>query len=186
VQVPFPGERPEGIDLPHVLTTHDLFSTIDLEGVSTAVVVDMAGHYEALAAIEFLMTRRIKVTFVSYMHNMAKPHIRSTWRDDPAVERFYRKGEIEFLPQHRLVEVRPGIAVVQPTEADASHRRSIGADRVVLITQNKPLDGLYYELRDELPVQLVGDANSPRDVQFAITEGYLAGRRIRGDKPVSA
>ena len=186
VQVPFPGERPEGIDLPHVLTTHDLFSTVDLEGVSTAVVVDMVGHYEALAAIEFLMTRRIKVTFVNYMHNMVRPHIRSTWRDDPAVERFYRKGEIEFLPQHRLVEVRPGIAVVQPTEADASHRRCIGADRVVLITQNKPLDGLYYELRDELPVHLVGDANSPRDVQFAITEGYLAGRRIRGDKPVSA
>jgi len=92
VQVPFPGERPEGIDLPHVAYDSYLFSTVDLEG---GLDSGRGGHgwaLEALAAIEFLMTRGIKVTFVSYMHNMAKPHIRSTWRDDPAGRTLLSQG----------------------------------------------------------------------------------------------
>jgi heterodisulfide reductase subunit A-like polyferredoxin len=52
----------------------------------------------------------------------------------------------------------------------------IAADRVILVTHNRPVTDLYDALRGEWPVFLVGDANAPRDIQAAIREGHLAGR----------
>jgi 2,4-dienoyl-CoA reductase-like NADH-dependent reductase (Old Yellow Enzyme family) len=178
IQVAAPGHAPPGVNLPHVLSSRDLIEGTELSGASTALVLDSVGHYEGLAVIEFLLKKGIAVTHVTYTHTMMKPYVQSTWRDEPARERFYKEGKIEWLPQHWLVEIQPQHCLVQPSEGSEAQRRSIPADRVILVTHNRSLDELFTELRAALPVYLIGDARAPRDVQLAIREGHLAARDL--------
>lgn len=106
-------------------------------------------------------------------------YLQSTWRDVPALERYYAAGKFEALVRHHLVRIEPGACVVRPLQAPSDLARRIAADTVVLVTQNAPLRALYEELVDEHPaVFLAGDAHAPRDVQAAIAEGHHLGRGI--------
>jgi 2,4-dienoyl-CoA reductase-like NADH-dependent reductase (Old Yellow Enzyme family) len=176
-QVADPGEPARGYDQPHVMSSIDLFETRRELG-RTALVLDTVGHYEALAAVEELLTRGLSVTLLTGLAGVA-PSMVFALRDVPALERFYRLGDFEALTRHHLVEIRAGSCIVRPLQASHNQTRIVPADTVVLVTQNTPLRGLYDELRDELPnIALVGDARSPRDVQFAIAEGHRAARAL--------
>jgi hypothetical protein len=136
------------------------------------------GHYESVAVVEFLMRAGLSVTYLSSATSMT-PYLQTTWRDVPALERFHRLGRFEALLRHHLVRIEADRCVVRPLQAPVAQARSIPADTVVLVTQNRPATALYDALRDELPeLHLVGDAHAPRDVQAAIAEAHAVARAI--------
>jgi 2,4-dienoyl-CoA reductase-like NADH-dependent reductase (Old Yellow Enzyme family) len=176
-QIADPGEPARGVDLPHVLSSIDLFAAPRDLG-RTALILDTVGHYESLAVAEQLLSQGVAVTLLTGHFSMT-PYVQSTWRDVTALRRFYQLGDFEVLARHHLVEIQPGRCIVRPLQASPNQVRTVLADTVVLVTQNEPLRGLYDELRDELPQSwLVGDALSPRDVQNAINDGHRAGRAL--------
>jgi hypothetical protein len=118
------------------------------------------------------------VTYLSSAPSIT-PYVQTTWRDVPALERFYTLGKFEALLRHHLVEIKPGACVVRPLQAAPEQTREVPASTVVLVTQNAPLRDLYDQLHEAFPaLYLIGDAHSPRDVQAAIAEGHRVGRSL--------
>jgi hypothetical protein len=176
-QIADPGVPARGSDLPHVISASELISTPRDLG-RTALVLDTVGHYEALAVVEVLMSRGLSVTFLTSLPSLA-PYVQTTYRDVPALERFYQLGDFTPLTRHKLVEIQQGSCLVRPLQAGPNQVNSVLADTVVLVTPNEPLRSLFDELRGELTdIHLVGDALSPRDVQHAIREGHRAARAL--------
>jgi hypothetical protein len=175
MQIAAPGEPARGIELPHVLSSTDLLTNAQLKLGKTALVVDDVGHYEAIAAAEFLIEKGVAVTFIT-RHAMFAPAIEMIGRTMPALRRLY-KGEFELLVRHHLVEVQPGRCLIRPLQGEKL--RTVAADTVVMVTANEPLRELYDALREDLAgLSIIGDAASPRDVQVAIAEGHHAARAL--------
>lgn len=178
-------KRVSGVHLPHVMSSLELLAQTSFGTAQTALVLDTVGHYEALACVEILIEHGICVTYLTPAVSIT-PYVQTTWRDRPALQRFYREGSFNALTRHRLVEIQAGSCWVQPNDADESGRTVISADRVVLVTHNRPVTHLYDALRTEFPAFLVGDANAPRDIQAAIREGHLAARDAAALRPLAA
>ncbi len=169
VQFGEPGIPLPGHDLPHVLSSHDLLLGASPDFGKSAVVLDDTGHYEAIAACEFLISKDVAVTYVTRLPAMT-PYVDTTMRTVPALERLYH-GDFAILVRHRLVAIEPGITIVQPFQSEKPAK--VAAETVVLITPNRPMRTLYDELRQRhRNVALVGDALAPRDLQAAIAEGH--------------
>jgi pyruvate/2-oxoglutarate dehydrogenase complex dihydrolipoamide dehydrogenase (E3) component len=169
VQFGEPGIPLPGYDLPHVVSSTDLLLGPPRDWGKSAIVLDDVGHYEAIGAAEFLISKGVAVTYVTRLTSMT-PQVDMTMRTVPALERLYQ-GDFQILVRHRLVEIRPGVTTVQPFQSQKP--REIDADTVVMITPNTPMRGLYEELRQQhKDISLVGDALAPRDLQAAIGEGH--------------
>jgi 2,4-dienoyl-CoA reductase-like NADH-dependent reductase (Old Yellow Enzyme family)/thioredoxin reductase len=176
-QIADPGEPALGVAQSHVISSVDLFLTQRDLG-KTALVLDTVGRYESLAVADQLLTKGLSVTLVTNYSSLT-PNAETTLRDVPALERFYQLGDFRVLTRHHLVEVQTNQCIVRPLQAGGDRKVTISADTVVLVTQNEPLRELYDELRDEIPsIFLVGDALSPRDVQYAIADGHRAARSL--------
>jgi 2,4-dienoyl-CoA reductase-like NADH-dependent reductase (Old Yellow Enzyme family)/thioredoxin reductase len=173
----YPGEPAHGADLGHVFSAAEVLSSQHANFGKHALVLDTVGHMEALAVTEYLLTEGVGVTFVTGTPSMS-PYVQSTFRDGPALERFYKLGDFQVLTRHLLVEIQAKQCLVRPLQASHNDTRTIQADTVVLVTQNAPLRELYDELRAEKNIYLVGDARSPRDVQWAITEAHRVARAL--------
>jgi len=175
IQFGAPDAPIPGFDLPHVLSSHDLLLGPKRDFGKTALVMDDTGHYEAIAAAEFLIAKGIAVTFVTRLPSIT-PYVDTTMRTVPALERLY-EGDFTLLTRHVVGAIRMGGATVRPVQ---SNRLSeIAADTVILVTPNEPLRGIYDALRARLPnLQLIGDARAPRDLQAAITEGHRTMRAM--------
>jgi 2,4-dienoyl-CoA reductase-like NADH-dependent reductase (Old Yellow Enzyme family) len=187
-----PGESIRGVEQAHVISAADLLVG-PVPTARTALVVDSVGHYEALATVEFLLSKGISTTFVTHNRSMS-PYAETTWRDIPALERFYRLARVapverggggdrphfEQLTRHRVVEIEVGACLVAPTYALPDQLRCVPAELVVVIAHRLPLRGLYDELRQagNNAAVLIGDAYAPRDLQKAIADGHLAARAI--------
>ncbi|MDB5714810.1 MAG: hypothetical protein JWO15_2207 [Sphingomonadales bacterium] len=174
-----PGEPVRGVELQHVISSIDVMTNLNPLSGSSALVLDTVGHYEALAVCEQLLSRGVAVTLLS-SHASMSPYVQTTWRDVPALERFYRLGSFTTLVRHRLIEIQVGRCIVRPSQAGANQSYEVPADTVVLVTQNQPLRDLYDELRGESGGSsfLIGDALSPRDVQAAIADGHRVARAL--------
>jgi 2,4-dienoyl-CoA reductase-like NADH-dependent reductase (Old Yellow Enzyme family) len=171
-----PGERMHGVDQPHVISTLDLLSQPKASFGTNAVVWDDVGHYEGIAACEFLIDRGLKVTCVtgniSFAHRME--HSFTTL---PALERLTRDGRFAALPRHKILQI--GAQDLQVCAVYNSHSFSVAADTVVLVSYNRPNREIADGLADkDYEVQVVGDANSPRYLILAIREGHMAGRTV--------
>ena len=171
-----PGRSVLGVDLPHVISSTDLLLEPNKPRGKAALVLDSVGHFEALAAVEFLLKQNLTVTYISHAASVA-PYVQTTFRDVPTLERFYALGNFEARLRHELVEIRSGSCIVKPLQAGPNQTSTVNADTVVLITQNQPLRSLYDELHlHGASVHLVGDAQSPRDIQIAIAEAHRTAR----------
>ncbi len=171
-----PGETATGIDLPHVVSSHDLL----LEGSNRnwgtrALVYDDAGHYEGLAAAEYLIEQGLSVTYATG-HISVAPKLEPSLSVDPALERL-AKGDFRVMTRAKLVSVAKDCATVgyryggKPVEVEA--------DTVVFISHNLPNRELLDELQDfSGQVIAVGDVKSPRYLQIAIREGHMAARHL--------
>jgi 2,4-dienoyl-CoA reductase-like NADH-dependent reductase (Old Yellow Enzyme family)/thioredoxin reductase len=172
-QLDAPGEPVIGVDLPHVASSVDVLTGANhLEGRS-ALVVDGIGGYEAVAVAEHFFNQGKAVTFVTHLSDFGPIN---DWRSTRALERMDR-GDFTLLTRHQLREIRPGECLVR--RAYAPQDKVIAAEAVVLVAPKVPRQDLYSALLGEVAqLALVGDAMSPRDMQFAISEGHRAARAI--------
>ncbi|HKZ72992.1 MAG TPA: FAD-dependent oxidoreductase [Steroidobacteraceae bacterium] len=176
VLISVPGEPAVGIEQPHVLSSVELLTDPDRNLGSSALVFDDLGQYEAVGVAEYLLERGLAVTFATRCPSFA-PAVDMAVRAEPALERLHAKGSFELVTRAHLVAVERGHCVIRPIHGRGTRR--VPADTVVMVAGKSSLNELARELAGRVPaLSLVGDSLSPRDLQCAIREGHLAGRRI--------
>jgi 2,4-dienoyl-CoA reductase-like NADH-dependent reductase (Old Yellow Enzyme family) len=178
----FQAMRPEraipGFQQPHVLSSWDLLAGSARDYGKSAVVFDDVGHYEGIAAAEYLVAKGIAVTFVA-RHSSFSPTMDIILRTGPALQRL-RKGDFTLVVSGRIVEIGHGSCTLGWLDGDGSW--DVPADTVVFVSYNQAQADIWRNLgggsraRQPYALHLIGDANAPRDLLMAIREGNLAGR----------
>jgi 2,4-dienoyl-CoA reductase-like NADH-dependent reductase (Old Yellow Enzyme family) len=174
IQYQAPHTPVEGFDQLHVMSPAELLTTPDRDLGRTALVFDDVGHYEAIAAAEYLMLKGLSVTFATRFP-MIGPQIDFLSRVDPALKRFASMGSFRPLIRARLEKIG-----TQSCSVHVQYQRepeTVDADTVVFINAREPMRDLYVGLRARgfepgRNLTIVGDAHAPRDLQFAIAEGH--------------
>jgi hypothetical protein len=133
------------------------------------VVSGTDNQIAAPAIAEFLADRGHEVEFVSERFDFADGVEDGT--RIPLVYRL-RKKSIDITPLTRLVGVGGGGADL--VDVATGHGRRLDDVTVVLACGRLPNDGLARELAGRVPVQLAGDALSPRRIMHATVEGARA------------
>lgn len=176
VQTARPGVEARGVDKSHVISSVDLITGGAPLG-KTALVFDDLGHYEAVAAAEFLVSKGVDVTFATRFSSFA-PSMEFTMRNEPALRRLQKgPGTFRLLTRMFLAEVRDGECDLQPLQGEAIE--TVSADTVVLVFTRDALRDIYNELDGKVAYcAIAGDAESPGDLQIAIREGHMAARAI--------
>jgi 2,4-dienoyl-CoA reductase-like NADH-dependent reductase (Old Yellow Enzyme family) len=174
IQYEHPRTPVKGFDQPHVISSAELLTSPDRDLGRTALVFDDVGHYEALAAAEYLMSKGLSVTFATRFLAIG-PQIDFLSRVDPALKRFAAMGSFRPLIRARLEKIdRHSCSVHVQYQREPE---TVEADTVVFINAREPLRDLYDGLRAQgfepgRNLAIVGDAHAPRDLQFAIAEGH--------------
>jgi 2,4-dienoyl-CoA reductase-like NADH-dependent reductase (Old Yellow Enzyme family) len=168
-----------GVDQPHVLSSEDVLSRGIPDGARSAVVLDTMGHFEGISVSEYLVDLGLAVAYVSHNWSFGAASIQGTRRAEVALGRM-QSGDFTVLTRHYLVAVKSSTCVVCPLDSDRP--TEVPADVVVLVTPNRPLRELFETLsvQEGPDVHLIGDAATPRDLQAAIRDGHMVGRRILG------
>ena len=171
-----PGYCARGHDRPEVISSHTLLmDRSNRNWGKRALVFDDVGHYEAIAAAEFLIEKGVAVTFATSQSSFA-PKLETSLSAEPALKRL-AAGDFTFIPYAQLLAVEEKSAHVGLRYGGAP--RHVEADTIVWVGHNSA----NRELRDALAdapfsVSVVGDARSPRFLQTAIREGHLAARSL--------
>ncbi|MCF8709367.1 oxidoreductase [Rhizorhapis sp. SPR117] len=173
IQKGLPGRIPEGINLPHVISSAELLSGFKEEHVKRAVVLDDTGHYEAIAVAEFLLARGVRVDFVTWAASFA-PLVETSLSSTPALRRLYEHDFHLHLRTH-LDMISPDSVHLLGIESGL--REEIEADCVILVTPNRAFDPFENE-EDLPPLSLVGDAFAPRYLLRAIHDANAAAMAI--------
>lgn len=174
LQYRFPGQSIPGFTSSHVISAMELLTSPQRALGETAVVFDDIGHYEAIAATEYLLSKGLRVTLVTRFETVA-PQLDFVTRIDPAFVRFAATGRFDLRVRSRLREIRVDDVVIQTIYR--AEPETIAADTLVFITAKEPMRDVYDALRDEgfvlgANLTIVGDARAPRDLQSAIREGH--------------
>lgn len=180
VQASNPGEPIDGIDLGHVMSANELFESPRRDWGRTAVVLDDVGHFEGIAAAEFLVDQGMSVTYVS-RHAAFAPGVETALMTEPALQRLGR-GAFHLHARSRAIRIEPDGVVFGPTylPADSNRVQRAPADIVVAVSVNRPNRSIYDALQGKVPhLRIVGDANAPRFLEQAVREGHLAGASIK-------
>jgi 2,4-dienoyl-CoA reductase-like NADH-dependent reductase (Old Yellow Enzyme family) len=176
VQPCHPARPVPGWQQPHVISGMDLLAPGRRPAAKNAVVVDGTGHYEAIAATEYLLQNGVPVTFVTHFDRVGTLLDPDT-RVETAFVRFSEYGGFSLRTRSHLTRID-----ATECEVSTAYRNTpelVAADLVVLVNPKEGLRGLHDELRDAaLPagigLLIVGDAQAPRDLQAAIGEGHRA------------
>jgi hypothetical protein len=179
LQASNPGEPIAGMDQAHVVSSRDLFAQPGRDWGRSAVVVDDVGHYEGVAAAEYLMTRGLAVTYIS-RHTAFAPGVETALMTEPALGRLSR-GDFDLRLRSRAIAVENGSVVFGPTYLPPGGNRceTAPADVVVFISADRPNREMYETLRGRVgALHVVGDANAPRFLETAVREGRLAALSI--------
>jgi thioredoxin reductase len=178
VQISNPGEPIVNMTRKGVMSSHDVFTSGQDFG-ATAVVVDDVGHYEGIAVAEFLQSRGLTVTYVS-RHISFAPLVENAMMSGPALSRL---GVVNFQTRlrSRAIAIDDVGVVIGPIfmPANTNQAEHLPADTVVFISPNQPFEEVSEAVRAAgVEVTVVGDALSPRFLQAAIRDGFLAGVRM--------
>lgn len=171
-----PGHCASGMELRHVISSHDLLlENSNRQWGKTALIFDDAGHYEGVAAAEFLVSKGVSVTFATGLSSFA-PGLETSLSADPALERL-AQGDFRLITYARLDEVH--VDTVMLSTRYSGKQQPVPAETVVFVSHNRSNRDLVDALAD-LPghVAVVGDARSARYLQTAIRGGHLAARAI--------
>jgi 2,4-dienoyl-CoA reductase-like NADH-dependent reductase (Old Yellow Enzyme family)/thioredoxin reductase len=172
-----PGHVVKGVDLSHVMSSRDLLTMAREKIGATAVVHDDVGHYEAIAAAEYLIEAGATVTYVTRFTSFA-PLMEPTARSNEAYERLTRTGRFKIRTRAMLDQIdQTSVILFDPT---IDHEpQTIPADIVVLVGYNASETELATALtqRGKRPIS-IGDALSPRYIEHAIREGYSAALQL--------
>jgi 2,4-dienoyl-CoA reductase-like NADH-dependent reductase (Old Yellow Enzyme family) len=171
-----PGLAAKGMERPEVVSSHELLmDRSNRDWGRRAIVYDDAGHYEAVAAAEFLIEKGLSVTFVT-SHASFAPNLAASLSADPALERL-AKGDFSLITYAKLLDVSERRATVAHRFGGPAFE--VDADTVVFVSHNAANRALIDDLEDmDMLVLPVGDARSPRYLQTAIREGHLAARGL--------
>ena len=171
-----PGTTVRGFDRPEVVTSEQvMMDRSNRDWGTRAIVFDDVGHYEAIAAAEFLQERGLRVVFITSLSSFA-PKLEVSLSSIPALERLAR-GDFELITYSRLVAVEDKSVSIEARFGGPV--RSIEADTIVWVAHNRSNRDLVDELAaTPIPTVAVGDARSPRFLQTAIREGHMAARSI--------
>jgi dimethylamine/trimethylamine dehydrogenase len=137
------------------------------------LIFDVVGHIEGPGLAELLARRGLDVTLVS---PLAQPMLLDAETMVHALARACRAGA-RWCPT-------TGIAAIGDHEVALVHLLSGRAERVervdqvVIRTHGLPEDALYHALKGRAEVIRVGDAVAVRNVDRAVFDGHLAGRRL--------
>ncbi len=174
VQASHPGLPVDGFDLPHVFASNDIMVMDRVPG-TRALVIDDVGHYEALAATEYLIAKGLDVTLVTRLPTLA-PGVRTALMVDPFLERVAH-APFRYRVATRVLALDGQQARIEPI--NGGPQEPIPVDLAVFVTLNRPRDELAAALiASERPYTLVGDASSPRFLVRAIADGHAAGRAL--------
>jgi NADPH-dependent 2,4-dienoyl-CoA reductase/sulfur reductase-like enzyme len=174
IQYEYPHAPVDGYDQPHVISGADLLTSPQQKLGKTALVFDDVGHYEAIAAAEYLLSKGVSVTFATRFPTIG-PQVDFLSRVDPALRRFAEMGSFRPLIRAKLAKIdRHSCSVYVRYQAEPE---TVEADSVVFINAREPQRDLYDGLRQRgfengRNLMIVGDARAPRDLQFAIAEGH--------------
>ena len=171
-----PGFVSVGVERPQVISSHELLMDRSNRNWGRhAVVFDDVGHYEGVAAAEFLAMNGVAVTFATSLSSFA-PKLEASLSSEPALQRLAKK-DFRLITYAKLVGVNERTASIARRFGGAPE--DVEADTVVLVSHNSSNRALLEELSDYgKPVIGVGDARSPRFLQTAIREGHLAARSL--------
>ena len=164
------------MNLRHVISSHELLmEKSNRQWGKSALVFDDAGHYEGVAAAEFLVSKGVSVTFATGLSSFA-PGLETSLSCDPALERL-AKGDFRLITYARLDEVHADTVMLSTRYS--GRQQPVPAETVVFVSHNRSNRDLVDALADwPGHVAIVGDARSARYLQTAIREGHLAARAI--------
>lgn len=171
-----PGHVARGMESPIAVSSHELLlDRSNRDWGAHALIFDDTGHYEAIAAAEFLVERDVAITFAT-SHPSFAPGLEASLSAEPALQRL-AKGEFRLITHARLDAIDDRSASVGLRYRDGAE--AVPADTVVFVSHNSGNRELTDALEDwGGTVITVGDARSPRYLQTAIREGHLAARSL--------
>ncbi|MDI1296343.1 MAG: FAD-dependent oxidoreductase [bacterium] len=183
VQRAIPGLPAQGIEQPHVLSSVDLLTGSHSDLGQSALVLDDLGHFEAIACAEHLLDKGLSVTFATRMTGMSIG-VEMTLRLEPTLERLRAHGD-RFTVKNRVRLSRIGPNDVDLVTLEGNQTQTLAADTVVLVLDRQSMRDVHADLLDKVAyLKVVGDAESPWDLQVAIREGHMAARAIPEDLAV--
>lgn len=159
-----------------VVTAWDVFRGAEV-GHAVAIL-DELGHYESIDIAELLVERGHEVHHVTRFGLLgANLEMRWDFIGAPHLARLMR-GDFTLHTRSLIIDVGPDSVSVAPV--DALHVTTpVAVDTLVVMSGQVPDRTLQLELEGApFAVKLVGDANSPRLLQAAITEGQFAIRSL--------
>ena len=165
--MPIPGSEGE-IALDH----EQALERIDELG-PRVLVLDVVGHIEGIGISEMLAERGCEVSLAM---PLASPSNLDGETAGAALPRAVRAG-VSWRPSTRVASIEAGAARLVDLLSGREERLEI--DHAVIRTHGLPVDDLYWELRDEVPVVArVGDAIAVRPADRAIFDGHRVAREL--------
>ncbi|SKC10935.1 oxidoreductase, partial [Sphingopyxis flava] len=123
-----------GFDLPHVLTSLDLLTSNNENLGKHALVYDDVGHYEAIAAADYLLEKGLSVTYVTRFLAFA-PQLDPATRTDAILTRLHAR-DFRVVIRHELRSIAAGKSVIGPIH-HVARSEEIPADTVVFVSANR-------------------------------------------------
>jgi 2,4-dienoyl-CoA reductase-like NADH-dependent reductase (Old Yellow Enzyme family) len=159
-----------GGDAPHVITVDDALHG-DADEAHHVVVVDGTAFHQTSDVLEHLAARGVRTTALSHHAEVAGG---IDAHDRPDFLRALAGSDVRLVG-HAVVEAIEPDGVVFVDVSDGLRRRLDGVDRVVVVIGSDVVDGLYHELRGQVPhLERIGDCVAPRGVEHAVFEGHRA------------
>ncbi|MBI2912618.1 MAG: FAD-dependent oxidoreductase, partial [Chloroflexi bacterium] len=165
-----------GFDSDRVFTAWDVLGDGDGDRIGQKVVlVDEDGTWRSVGTAEYLAERGKQVTIVTSQLQPA-PGIEII-DIRPTMRRLVQRG-VRFLTGTEVRGFRDGAVVTFSPFAQAESQIE-GVDSLVLVTGRAANDELYFALKGKVKeLYRVGDAVAPRNVEYAIWDGEMVGRRL--------
>jgi 2,4-dienoyl-CoA reductase-like NADH-dependent reductase (Old Yellow Enzyme family) len=166
-----------GADLPHVVSSWDLFGFGGRARVGDAAVVyDDTGGFEAISVAEELQRQGAAVTFITRHPSLGAAVPAEAATVLPARARL-QAGRFRLLTSSCLTGIGPAEVTYEPLHGGRA--QTCPADSIVFVGANQP----NRELADELaharvPVHLIGDAAGGNTLQAAIHQAVAVASAI--------
>jgi mycofactocin system FadH/OYE family oxidoreductase 2 len=165
-----------GFDGDNVFTVWDILGDGDDDRVGQKVVlVDEDGTWRSIGTAEYLADHGKQVTIVTSQPQPASGIEIIDLR--PTIGRLARNG-VRFLPATEVRGFENGSVITFSPLLQAESRIE-DVDSVVVVTGRVANDELYFALKGKVKeLYRVGDAVAPRNVEYAIWDGEMVGRRL--------
>lgn len=178
-QLSTPARAIPGHDLPHVVTSWDVFGfggRADLRG--PALVYDDTGTFEAISVCDRLLEAGVPVTLVARLDAIGAtlPYPPATVA--AAKERLW-SGDFDFIGGHHLREIRPGEVDLGVVFTDRC--RTVPAEMVVMVSYgwpNRELGEHVRELDGPWSIHEIGDVTGTNGIMAAIHQAATVARAL--------